>query len=403
MNFSSFSLTNYLPLPGALALLIGNLATHALAERPPIVEDIIDEYGEIEAKLPRAREIHRQIAEEEWVTNLTGWYDESQRLIKLREYSFDDYGGYDRESSFREDGSLVFFWERTETTPLEPNAKTTIAEMRLYFSRNGLERVLRKEDQYAIGEVQDLHRQASNVLSPEDGQTKVGGIPALLEKLTDFREQLEALHSPPFTRFIEGTTSPDGRLALAWAPDSGDREEVTPDGEAANPDAVHNFLVVVEPRQIIALSDGTHFADAAEIGRLSATAVWSANSEWVLEINENKWGVILASLWNLQDGVYATNPVNVLREIEPKIAAQLKQGNHPAAERLANGEPFVPSFDDIRIDNEGVVTFGISASIPHDPLDDASGAYAGTVRLTPGFEDSGFMIANRVDFEPREE
>jgi hypothetical protein len=382
-----------------LGLVLVSLSPLGAADVPPVIQKIIDENGAIEDAVAVAREISYQKEEGDRFFEITGWFNQNHRLIKLSEGIGDSHGTQEREFSFREDGALIFIWERSEMMPNEENAPTHVTEHRFYFSDEKLEQVLFKEATIPAGEEQDLDISdvENEVLDEEEMMAALGDIDVIQDTVDEYKAGFKALEKPKFTRTIQDTESPDGRYALAWAPDSGNKEDVTEDGELAEVGSVHNYLVQLKPRKVLALTNGSHFADSSEIARLTSRAIWSENSQWVLEINENKWGVTTAALFCIQDGEFVTNPVDVLKELDAAVLLQMEEDKHDAAEKMAAGDPFVPSFEDITIDNEGVLSFGVSAMIPHDKDGDASSGYTGQVTLTPGFEDSGFMIANKIE------
>jgi len=354
------------------------------ADQQSAVEEVKQTYAAVEGQLPTARPISFLDGEGEGATEVTGWFDQQGQLIKMKQENSAGDPMLDREISFRPDGSTLFVWQQVADLADHPEDQTRIAEVRLYFAKGGgVVRALKKEAAFSPEEEWDMAGVKNETISSEAGLALVGERAELNEDVGQAENRFEQIRNPPFVRAIQGTTSPNGKFALAWAPDSGSRSDVSADGEVVDGKPVHNYLIDRARSRPIAVTAGAHFFDAAEIGQIGSRAIWSSNSEWLLELTENKWGVMTAALWHISPEMKVSNPIDVLEVIAKPVLAALEKGRPATATRYKDGEPFVPTFQDVTLSDDGVLSFLDAAMIPHDRSDGDSGYFSARVRIKP--------------------
>jgi hypothetical protein len=75
-------------------------------------------------------------------------------LYRVESLSFDDHGQA-KKQYFIQGNELLFVLDRSEMTPMQPKAATSVVEKRLYFAEGALIRMLTKEGKFPAGKATD--------------------------------------------------------------------------------------------------------------------------------------------------------------------------------------------------------------------------------------------------------
>ena len=330
-------------------------------------------------------------------------------LYRVESQTFDDHGQA-KKQYFIQGNELLFVLDRSEMTPMQENAATSVVEKRLYFAGSGLIRMLKKEGKFASGKATDTSA-IKNTNLPIDQVEGAGELygdldresQALIAKI----QQIASDDAAPSTtapagpatsgdgwRLIRGSQSRDGQFALAW----GMQGKSTPEGEtgedgtlsAADPEAegITNYVVNPGTGAILGKTTGMHASDRPNQGHYTHEVAWSSADTYFAQVCSGKWATFTAAVYQLTpDGAGIS------------AAAELLEPTKKAAfEHLANGD-FFKKFDkgdfaltlhDVNIAQRGssvVVVVEVSGQIPKSDLDGACFDCTITFKLIP--DDNG--------------
>lgn len=307
-----------------------------------------------------------------------------------------DRHGVTSQVYYLDAAGLYFLLKRAERVPNDPKGSTVVDEERLYFDGGRLIRHLTKTATFKPGENIDTAK-AKNTTQPlpkDDGGCAAfsaeaagvvaalrgsGGVPATSVKPVDPAAAgggNEIVKPSAAYRLIEGTGSPDGRLALAWAPSKSPRIDwpkfAQDDGTylAVDSETVVNYLVETPGGRIITTLAGQHFGDKADYNHFDGTALWSPNSKWVLQLLNRKWETESAHLYCLLPNDKVAGPLDLAATASGLAYAHLKKANHPSVAKFGN--TFSITLYDAEWKADGVLGLRVLGQIPKSE-EEASG------------------------------
>jgi len=315
------------------------------------------------------------------------WKSEGEpALYRVESLSFDDHGE-GKKQFFFQGSELLFVLDRSEMTPMQENAATSVVEKRLYFAEGGLIRVLEKKGKFAVGKPTDTTA-LKNKEIPVDQVEGAGELYGDLEKeaqaiiakayqiTADDAPAGPAAASGPATagdgwRLIRGSQSRDGQMAIAWGvkDKSAPRGEPAEDGTLSYDDTedenLANYAVNLSTGAILGKLAGSHGSDKPNWGHYTHEVAWSAADTYFVQVCSGKWSTFNANLYQMgPDGSSISEAVDLL---EPAKTAAFKH--------LANGDlfkkfqkdAFTITVHDVNIAQRGssvVVVAEVSGQIP---------------------------------------
>lgn len=326
------------------------------------------------------------------------WKSEDEPpLYRVESLSFDDHG-QGKKQFFFHGSELLFVLDRSEMTPMQENAATSVVEKRLYFAGGGLIRVLEKHGKFAVGKPTDttaLKNKEIPVDQVEGAGELYGNLEQEAQAIIAKAYQITADDAPagpaavsgPATsgdgwRLIRGSQSRGGQFAIAW----GMQGKSTPDGEteddgalsANDPEAegITNYVINPNTGAILGKTTGMHASDKANSGHYTHQVAWDSVDSCFVQVCSGKWATFTAAVYQLTpDGTGLSEAVDLL---EPAKKA--------AFEHLGNGDffkkfekdAFAITVHDVNIAQRGssiAVVAEVSGQIPKS---DEEGAYFDT-------------------------
>jgi hypothetical protein len=119
---------------------------------------------------------------------------------------------------------------------------------------------------------------------------------------------------------IDGTTSPSGKLAIAWG-----SRTASPD-EVPDIDSVENHLVRLADGKILSLVVGRIWStDTARANHVTQTVAWSPDSRWLLVGDGGKWALEALAVYAIDEGADAVKGLGLFRAISAAAARVLRE------------------------------------------------------------------------------
>lgn len=247
--------------------------------------------------------------------------DDDSGLIRVEEVLFGEHGETTTQF-FLQGDTLLFVLDRSDATPMEENAPTTVTENRNYFAGGKLIRQLRKEGKFAAGKKTDtasLPNKTIPLAEVEGGDGLYEGYSDSARKIMDKLAAATAEDGAAPSgakgsattgegwRMIKGTRSRDEKFALAWGiqGESEAKEKADEDGDISvdpQTEKLANYVVNLESGAALGQTSGSHFGDKAEYNHITTEAVWSNNSSFVAQFCSGKWETFDARIYCLLDG-----------------------------------------------------------------------------------------------------
>ena len=161
---------------------------------------------------------------------------------------------------------------------------------------------------------------------------------------------------------LDGTTSPSGKLAIAWRSRSGGTEDV-PDI-----DSVENHLVRLEDGKSLALVVGRSWnTDQAQGNHIYQTVAWSPDSRWLLVGDGGKWALEAIAIYSIDEGAGAARGLGLFRTISTAAARVLRE--RVGASKAGSYVLDISGDQRIEIANTGVVSIPMLFQIPKEEKD----------------------------------
>jgi hypothetical protein len=186
-------------------------------------------------------------------------------------------------------------------------------------------------------------------------------------------------------RIIDGTLSPDKRLAFAWRAAKSPPTEEPDDNEE-----VELLLVRLADGAILARRPTGYWATGTlHVNRLQEQALWAADGSFVVRAFQARFDTPTLEVFAIGTGAKVAGPVNLRALIEPAVRAHWK-GARPYEDYV-----FSVGFDEnAKISNSGELRFPLLMFVPKDGPEEnydvvmqvtrtPSGLRAGIPALTP--------------------
>ena len=160
---------------------------------------------------------------------------------------------------------------------------------------------------------------------------------------------------------LDGTTSPSGKLAIAWRSRGGSAEEVP------HIDSVENHLVRLEDGKSLGIVVGRSWnTGTAQANHIDQTVAWSPDSRWLLVGDGGKWALEAIAIYSIDEGAGAVKGLGLFRAIST-AAARVLRGLVGASK--AGSYTLDIAGDQIEIDNAGTVSLPMLFQIPKKDKD----------------------------------
>lgn len=314
-------------------------------------------------------------------------YDEPP-LKRVEVLSFDEHG-QSKKQFFLEGDELLFVLDRSEMTPMQEKAATSVVEKRLYFAEAGLIRMLVKEGKFPEGKPTDTTA-LKNKDIPLDEVPEAGELYSDLEeeargimaKLQQIQAGDTSTTGTPTQgdgwRLIRGSQSRNGQYALAWGIQGQSSPEGDTDDEgtvsASDPEAegLTNYVVNLSTGAILGKTIGQYASDRPDRGHDTHEVAWSSASNSLVQICSGKWATFTAGLYQITpDGTGLSEPTDLL-----KLAQEAAFSSLESSDLLKKFEKdaFALTLHDVSIAQRGakaVVVVEVSGQIPKSEDEDA--------------------------------
>jgi hypothetical protein len=282
------------------------------------------------------------------------WFsDDDSGLFRAKEIYFGEHGIVSKTFYLKEN-ALLHVVDRSENTPMEEGAATSVVEERCDFADGALIRYRVKEGTFEEGKDSDTSKLKNREIALDEVNGAAerhddyrNSVVEIVSKLTPKEENGKAEANPPGTgitqgsgwRLIEGSRSRDGTYGIAW----GIQGQEVPKGEtdedgfiAAEPEAegITNYIVNLRTGAILGKTAGSHFGDKSSYNHYTNDVSWSASSGFVAQVCSGKWATFDANLYELQAGGEQLSPA----------ADMLGPAQKAAFEHMGGGD-FFKKFD----------------------------------------------------------
>lgn len=157
---------------------------------------------------------------------------------------------------------------------------------------------------------------------------------------------------------LDGTTSPSGKLAIAWRAKAG-----TPDTET-----VENHLVRLEDGKDLALVVGRMWSNSTGMANhVTETVVWSPDSRWVLVGDSGKWALEALAIYAVDEASGAVEGLGLFRDLTQAAARVLNEqvGSAKAKSYLLD----IASDKDMAVGDDGAVSLPMRFQVPKQDMD----------------------------------
>ena len=187
--------------------------------------------------------------------------------------------------------------------------------------------------------------------------------------LEDFAE----IPASEFTKVMDGSASPNERLAVALGSPDGkkpDWEEITQEGAGSTDEKFYlleecrNYVIDVKADRVTGILDGTHFGTRSINNHESGHFVWSPDSSWLVETRSWKWHTETCTVHRLDDGGRLVAKLDFSKAAGEIVDTWLREHWPKLTEEQRSRYAVTISVDSIS--NDGLLVVGISAEIPKD-------------------------------------
>jgi hypothetical protein len=132
------------------------------------------------------------------------------------------------------------------------------------------------------------------------------------------QDRISCGSGPGALMVLDGTTSPSGKLAIAWR--SRNTEEVP------RMDSVENHLVRLQDGKSLGIVVGRSWNTGTARGNhITQTVAWSPDSRWLLVGDGGKWALEAIAIYSIDEGAGATKGLGLFRAISTAAARVLRE------------------------------------------------------------------------------
>lgn len=323
------------------------------------------------------------------------WKSEDEPpLYRIESVSFDDHGQAKKQFLF-EGSELLFVLDRSEMTPMQEKAATSVVEKRQYFADNNLIRYLEKKGKFPEGKPTDTTA-IKNKETPVEEVLGAGELygdlereaQAIMAKIQQIASD-DVASAPAATsgsaisgdgwRLIRGSQSRNGQYALAW----GMQGKSVPEGDsdesgalsANDPEAegLTNYVIDLSNGAILGKTNGMHASDNPDSGHYTHEVAWSSANNYLVQICSGKWATFSASFYEISpDGAGLTGPLNLLELSDIAAFSYLEGGD---LLKKFDKDDFATTLHDVKIAQRGSKTVVIVEVAGQIPKSEEEGAY----------------------------
>lgn len=161
---------------------------------------------------------------------------------------------------------------------------------------------------------------------------------------------------------LDGTTSPSGKLAIAWRSRSGSTQEVP------HVDSVENHLVRLQDGKSLGIVVGRSWnTGTAQGNHITQTVAWSPDSRWLLVGDGGKWALEAIAIYSIDAGAGAAKGLGLFRAISTAAARVLRE--RAGATKAGSYTLDIAGDPKIEIADTGAVSLPMLFQIPKEDKD----------------------------------
>jgi hypothetical protein len=313
-------------------------------------------------------------------------------LYRVESLSFDDHGQAKKQFFFK-GSQMLFVLDRSEMTPMQEKAATSVVEKRLYFAEGSLIRMLEKAGKFPEGKPTDT-TSLKNKDTPVEEVLGAGELYGELEREAQAimvkvnKISSDDAPATPTTelsifgdgwRLIRGSQSRNGQYALAW----GIQGKSMPEGEtdadgtisANDPEAegLTNYVINLSTGVILGKTNGMHASDKPNSGHYTQEVAWSSASNYFVQICSGKWATFSASFYEISPVDEAlSEPIDILEMAKKAAFSNLEGGD---LLKKFDKDDFTSTLHDVKIAQRGSKTVVIVEVAGQIPKSEEEGAY----------------------------
>lgn len=313
-------------------------------------------------------------------------------LYRVESLSFDDHGQAKKQFFFK-GSQLLFVLDRSEMTPMQEKAATSVVEKRLYFAEGSLIRMLEKAGKFPEGKPTDT-TSLKNKDTPVEEVLGAGELYGELEREAQAimvkvnKISSDDAPAAPTTelsifgdgwRLIRGSQSRNGQYALAW----GIQGKSMPEGEtdedgalsANDPEAegLTNYAINLKTGVFLGKTNGAHASDKTNSGHYTHEVAWSSASNYFVQICSGKWATFSASFYKISPVDEAlSEPIDILEMAKKAAFSNLEGGD---ILKKFDKDDFTTTLHDVKIAQRGSKTFVVVEVAGQIPKSEEEGAY----------------------------
>jgi hypothetical protein len=355
------------------------------AEKEPTARKIVLRQQEIEEQLERSLFYdHVNIAKGENVKRQM-WMTRSGDLLKVVIETKSAEGRNQLEIYFNEDGWVLLSISRRER-PLG-DGEITIEEETSYFELWRLVKMTRKVARLKRKSQIDMARVKGTRVDVLDLDESTRRPDSLMRRSEEairavLSKKRAAKRAPPGPQgdsdrfsFIQGTSSPDGRLALGFSLEQPVVEWKGADGtldfmrrhyyvnSEESGEAMSNYVVDVETNKIIGETKCNYIGTRPSFNHRACQTVWSQNNRFLVQHFHGKWHTIKATIVRIDQRSGSLVAIDLIEPIT-KHALEFLRQRKDRAFRKFGFERFAVSLSCEKVSNTGFLSFGIFGEIP---------------------------------------
>jgi len=323
------------------------------------------------------------------------WKSEGEpALYRVESLSFDDHGE-GKKQFFFQGSELLFVLDRSEMTPMQEKAATSVVEKRQYFADSSLIRYLQKNGKFPEGKPTDTttlknkETPVEEVLGADelygDLEREAQAIMAKIQQISSDdapsapAEASVSAISGDGWRLIRGSQSRNGQYALAWGmqgksvPEGDSDESGTLSANDPEAEGLTNYVIDLSNGAILGKTNGMHASDKPDSGHYTHEVAWSSASNYLVQICSGKWATFSASFYEISpvDGALS-EPIDLLEMAKKAAFSNLEGGD---LLKKFDKDDFTTTLHDVKIAQRGSKTVVIVEVAGQIPKSEEEGAY----------------------------
>ena len=323
------------------------------------------------------------------------WKSEDEPpLYRVESLSFDDHGQAKKQFLFN-GSELLFVLDRSEMTPMQEKAATSVVEKRLYFAESSLIRYLEKKGKFPEGKPTDttaLKNKETPVEEVLGAGELYGDLDREAQAIIAKIQQISADDAPSSPaagsglvtsgdgwRLIRGSQSRNGQYALAWgmqvksAPEGDSDESGALSANDPEAEGLTNYVIDLSNGVILGKTNGMHASDKPDSGHYTHEVAWSSANNYMVQVCSGKWATFTASFYEISpaDGALS-KPIDLLEMAQKSAFSNLEGGD---LLKKFDKDDFTTTLHDVKIAQRGSKTVVIVEVAGQIPKSEEDGAY----------------------------